>query len=103
MPQYSLPQREKAFLTLEIKGKTYNIPLGKNLTFGEVRKLMKLDKMDQDAQLDFYHNFLAKYMGEEFVDELEFVEIMDIFNLWKKANDEAGGLDLGEYLASQGS
>lgn len=96
MPKYSLPQRDKAFLTLEIKGNTYNIPLGKNLKFGEVRKLMSLEKMDQNAQLDFYHKFLATYMGADLVDELEFVEIMDIFNLWKKANDEAGGMDLGE-------
>lgn len=96
MPKYSLPNRDKAFLTLEIKGATYNIPLGKNLKFGEIRKLMKIDKMDQNEQLDFYYKFLAHYMGAELVDELEFVEIIDIFNLWKKANEEAGGLELGE-------
>ena len=35
MPKYSLTKKDKKYLTLEIEGKTYNLPLAKTLKFKE--------------------------------------------------------------------
>ena len=96
MPKYSLPNRDKMYLTIEIKGKTYNIPLSRNLKVKDVKGLIKLEKLNEEDQIDFITAFLGKYIGEDVVDDMEMVELTDTFNLWKKANEEAGGLELGE-------
>ena len=40
--------------------------------------------------------FLGKYMGEEIVEEMTFVDLIEVFNFWKLANEQVGGLSLGE-------
>ena len=96
MPKYSLNKTNAAYLTIEIDGKNYNIPLAKALKVKEVRKLMKIDKLGDSEQFDFMADFLARYMGEKIVDEMTVADLQQIMNLWTKANNEADGLDLGE-------
>ena len=50
MPKYSLTKKDKSYLTVEINGKTYNIPLATTLKLKEVRKFMKLGKKTEEEQ-----------------------------------------------------
>ena len=103
MPKYSLTQKNKSYLTLEIEGKTYNIPLANAMKVKEVRKLMKITKLDDNEQLDLMFDFLSEHMGAEVVDEMLTEDVKEIFELWGKANAQAEGLTLGESMASQSS
>lgn len=99
MPKYSLKKKDAAFLTLEIDGAEYNIPLVTSMKIKEARKLLKIMKMNEDQiaeMVDELTEFLGKYMGEEFVEDMTFVDMIEVFNLWKKANEQVGGLSLGE-------
>ena len=99
MPKYSLKKKDAAFLTLEIDGAEYNIPLVTSMKIKEARKLLKIMKMDEaqiDEMVDELTEFLGKYMGREFVEDMTFVDMIEVFNLWKKANEQVGGLSLGE-------
>lgn len=99
MPKYSLKKKDAAFLTLEIDGAEYYIPLVTSMKIKEARKLLKIMKMDEaqiDEMVDELTEFLGKYMGKEFVEDMTFVDMIEVFNLWKKANEQVGGLSLGE-------
>ena len=98
MPKYSLTKKDKAFLTLEIEGENYNLPLASTLKFGEVRKLMKITKLPEDEMVDEMGNFLEKYMGD-IVNELLLEDVQEIFALWTKAS--GGGIATGESSASR--
>lgn len=103
MPKYSLSKKNKSYLTVEIEGKTYNIPLATTLKLKEVRKFMKLGKKSEEEQFDFLIDFFTAYLGEEVVEEMTLSDINELFSLWTKANEEAGGPALGESSASQAS
>ena len=103
MPKYSLTKRDKSYLTIEIDGKTYNIPLATTLKLKEVRKLIKIDQKSEEEQLNFLIDFFGNYLGEEVIDELTIPDIQELFTLWGKANEEAGGPSLGESSASRNS
>lgn len=96
MPKHSLTKKDEAYLTIEIDGKEYNIPLAKTLKVKEVRQLIKISKLEEMDQYDFMIEFLARYMGEKIVDEMTTGDVIEIFNLWKKANTDAEDLELGE-------
>ena len=100
MPKYSLTKKNEAYLTIEIDGKCYNIPLAKTMKVKEVRKITKLKKLENDEAFDFMCEFLGRYMGEELVDEMTAGDVEEVFDLWKKANDEVEGVTLGESSAS---
>jgi hypothetical protein len=103
MPKYSLTKKDKAYLTIEIEGKNYDIPLANTLTVKEARNLIKLDKKSEDEQVDFIFGFFSKYLGEDVVENLVLGDLYELFTLWGKANAEVGGLTLGESSASQSS
>lgn len=98
MPKYPLKKKDAAFLTLEIDGAEYNIPLVSSMKVKEARGLLKLASanMNEAESVDYLMDFLARYMGEEIVDEMLFSDMLEVFHLWMKANDEVGGLSLGE-------
>ena len=96
MPNYKLQKKAAAFLTVEIDGKTYDIPLVNSMKVKEARQLLKVTKMEEEDQVDYLADFLGRYMGPEIVDEMTFADMFEIFRLWLKANEEAGGLSLGE-------
>lgn len=103
MPKYSISQKDKSYLTIEYGGKNYNIPLATTLKLKEVRKFIKLGKKSEEEQLDFLIDFFGHYMGEEVIDEMTIPDVQELFTLWGKANEEAGGPTLGESSASQDS
>lgn len=103
MPKYSLSKKDKSYLTVEIEGKTYNIPLATALKLKEVRKFMKLGKKTEEEQFDFLIDFFSEYLGEELVEEMTISDINELFTLWTKANEAAGGPDMGKSSASQDS
>lgn len=103
MPKYSISKKDKSYLTIEFDGKTYNIPLATTLKLKEVRKFMKLGKKSEEDQLDFLIDFFGNYLGEGVIDEMTIPDIQELFTLWGKANEEAGGPALGESSASQDS
>lgn len=91
-----LTKKDEAYLNIEIDNKTYKIPLSRSLKIKEVRKLMKTTKLDGGDQFDFMVEFFGRYLGEEIVEELTTGDLIEIINLWKKANEEVEGLTLGE-------
>lgn len=96
MPVNALTKKPGKFLTVEIEGKKYNIPLASSLKVKEIRKLLKLKKLSEDEQFDFMIDFFSKYLGEELVDELTSEDLTELFTLWNKANEQAGGMTTGE-------
>ena len=100
MPKYSLTKKDRAFLTLEIEGKTYNLPLVNTLKFKEVRKLMKITKLPEDEMLDTMGDFLEKHMGD-IVNEMTLADVEEIFTIWSKANN-GEETETGESSASRG-
>ena len=96
MPKYQLTKKDAAYLTIEIDGKAYNIPLAKTLKVKEVKKLFKYADMDEGSQVEFLTDFLGAYMTQEVVDDMTVADLFEIFTLWSKANEEAGGMSLGE-------
>ena len=104
MPKHLLTKKDEAYLTLELEGgKTFNIPLTKTMKVKEVRKLYKIKKLDNDEQFDAMCEFLARYMGEEIVDDMTTGDVTEIFDLWIKASKEAEDLEVGESSASPNS
>lgn len=103
MPKYSLTKKDKSYLTIEIEGRNYNIPLATTLKLKEVRKFLKLGKKSEEEQLDFMIDFFGNYLGGEVIDEMTIPDVQELFTLWGKANEEAGGPALGESSASQDS
>lgn len=93
MPQIiSLNDSKKIeVLAVNIGDKTYNIPLGNCLKVKDYRKLKNL-KNDEDE----IFNFLAQYIPEDVMDELNLGDVTEIFNTWSKATQEASGQTLGE-------
>ena len=101
MPNYSLSKSNGAFLNIEIEKKNYKIPLANALKLKELRKLIKANKLEsEEEQLEFLMDFFGKYLGEDTIGELTIAQIYELFTLWQKANEEAGGISLGESSAS---
>ena len=103
MPNYQLTQKDAKYLTLEINGTNYNIPLASTLKNKDVRKIMNIMKLPQIEQYGQICDFLAQYMTAELVDDLTMADTFEIFNVWVKANNTADGISLGESLASPNS
>lgn len=95
-----LTPKDALYLTIEIEEKKYNIPLAQTLKLKEIRKLMKALKGSEEDQLEAMFDFFGAYMGEDILDEMTTADVMEIFDLWKKANDTQGGPSLGESSAS---
>lgn len=96
MPKYELTKKKNAYLTLEIEGKNYNIPLISTLKMKEVKRLLKVINSDESDQIEGIADFLSDYMGEEIVDDMTIEDIKEVFDIWKEANDKEGGPALGE-------
>lgn len=103
MPKHSLSKKNEAYLTIEIDGREYNIPLAKTMKVKEVRKIFKIKNLNDAEAFDFMCEFLSRYLGEELVDEMTTGDISEVFDFWKKANDEVEGVTLGESSASPDS
>lgn len=103
MPNYQLRQKDAKYLTIEINGKNYNIPLAKKMKSKEVRRVMRMLQIPKEQALDSICDFLAGYLGADLVDELTMEDIMEIFEIWISANNAEDGLKLGESLASPNS
>lgn len=96
MPRYELTKKAKQFLTLEIDGKDYNIPLMTCLKLKEVKKLIKVLTAPEVEQVEGIATFLSQYMGEEIVDEMTIEDMQEVFTIWKDANGIEDGPQLGE-------
>lgn len=103
MPNYSLSKKDAAYLTIEIGGKNYNLPLAKTMKVKDIKKIMKAMKKDQIDAIEDICNFLSAYMSEELVEDLNMADILEIFELWIAANKAADGISLGESSASPNS
>lgn len=105
MPKYSLTKKDKSYLTIEIEGKNYNIPLAGTMKIKEVRALLKITKLSEEEQFEAMSDFLSRYMGEDVVDDMIVDDVQEIFALWSRANgfDSEGDLPLGESSASHNS
>ena len=53
--------------------------------------------------LDFMIDFFSQYIPEDVIDELEQDELIQLFNLWKAANEEGERISMGESSASPSS
>ena len=96
---HTLTPKDAKYLTLEINGKEYNIPLSKTLKVRDIKKVSKIKKLDEDEQFDAMVDFLSGYLTEEIVDDLTAEDVMEIFELWNKANEITSGPNLGESSA----
>lgn len=104
MPNYQLTQKDAKYLTIEINGTNYNIPLASTLKNRDVLRIMNIMKLPEIDQYSDICDFLAQYLGEELVkDGLTMADTFEIFNVWVQANKSADGVSLGESLASPNS
>ena len=96
MPRHSLTKKDEAYLTIEIDGKEYSIPLARSLKVKEVRKLLRVTKLEDVDQYDFMVDFLGRYLGADVVDEMTSGDLMEVVKLWHAANAEVEDITLGE-------
>ena len=96
MPKYTLTTKNAAYLTIEINGKNYDIPLAKTLKVKEVKKLMRIEKLGDAEQFELMADFLGQFLGDKLVDDMTVADVQEIYLLWNRANSEADGLTLGE-------
>ena len=94
MPKLVLDKKEVEVLEVEIEGKTYNIPLGTELTRKQLTEMA-----DEDKTMAFFE----KYLGKNLMDRLKYGEISQIVHAWNDATEEASGLKMGESYASRNS
>lgn len=104
MPKYSYTEKDKRYLSLEINGKTYDLPLAGSMKVKELRKLVHIGKLPEEEQFDLQIDFLAKYMGEAIVEDMTQDDITTIYQLWINASNgrlqEDEDITLGESSAS---
>lgn len=87
MPELTLNRKEIEVLTVNIEGKSYNIPLGTSLKRKEIAKLNKESEVLK---------FFEEHLGKELMDDLSIGELKQIVEAWTKATQEASGVNLGE-------
>ena len=60
----NLSQNANEVLAVQIKDKTYKIPLATSLPYKKIKSLMKLAKQDGEEQLDAFVEFFKEYIPE---------------------------------------
>ena len=101
MPELVKPER--GYLNIPICGKEYKIPLAKNIKVKQIKKMSAAAKAGEFEMLDFMIDFFSQYVPESVIDELEQDELIQLFNLWKAANEEGERISTGESSASPSS
>lgn len=87
MPELNLNRKEVEVLTVNIEGKSYNIPLGTSLKRKELAKLT-----DEKEVMKFFE----KYLGKDLMDDLSIGELKQIIEAWSEATQKVSGVKLGE-------
>lgn len=105
MPKYKLPNHvDDEYMSVELtNGMIIQIPLVKKLKIKKIRKLLKIEKLPEEEQMEVIIDFFSDYIGEEIIDEMEYETLSDIYQLWLQANGVADGLTMGESSPSAGS
>ena len=75
-------------LKVEIAGKTYSVPLAGSLTLKELEAIKSDDNIGS--------NFFGKYIPQEIISDLTLDDFKALNDTWKKASQDASGVDLGE-------
>ena len=86
-PKNVLTKKSKTYLTVEIEGKTYDIPTMKSLKVKEVRKFMKMRKLSEEDQFEFMIEFFSRFISEEVIDEMLDDDLNELMTLWKQASE----------------
>ena len=98
---YALTKPDDAYLTVQIGTELYKIPLTKSLKHSEVRKMASYYQEGNNmAVYDYFCDLFERFIPKEILDELSEGEIKQLIDLWKKGNEVAAGMSLGESSAS---
>ena len=90
----NLSQNVNEVLAVQIKDKTYKIPLATSLPYKKIKSLMKLAKQDGEDQLEAFMEFFKEYIPEEVLDELPMSALNTLAKAW--AGTKEDGQTLGE-------
>jgi hypothetical protein len=93
MKEITIKARDEV-LKVNLGDKSFTIPLGSALPVDEILKLSKLK--DKGKQSEFMYNFLKKHIPEDIYSTLTVGSLMQIFNAWVDATNEATGISPGE-------
>ncbi len=80
-------------LKVNLGDKSFTIPLGSALP---VEEILKLSKAKDKDRTEFMYNFLKKHIPEDIYNTLTIGALMQIFNAWTEATNEATGINPGE-------
>ena len=84
-------------LEVQIKDKTYQIPLATSLPYKKVKSLMKLAKStNEEEQLDAFVDFFKEHIPEDVVDELPMSSLTALAKAWAGVTEKESGQTLGE-------
>lgn len=98
---YVLKKQDDAFLTVQIGSELYKIPLTKSLKHSEVRKISRYYQEGNNmAVYDYFCDLFERFIPKEILDQLDEGEFDQLIELWKKGNEVATGMSLGESSAS---
>lgn len=101
MPVYALKKQNDAFLTVQIEQKLYKIPLRQSMKHSEVRKLVRITRGGDEMELyDYMCDLFEQFIPKSILDSLDEGEVDNLFELWKKATEEAAGMKMGESSPS---
>jgi len=84
-------------LEVQIKDKTYQIPLASSLPYKKVKALMKLAKNEnEEEQLDAFIEFFKEHIPEEVIDDLPMSSLTALAKAWAGVTEKESGQTLGE-------
>ena len=90
----NLSQNANEVLAVQIKDKTYKIPLATSLPYKKIKSLMKLAKQDGEEQLDAFVEFFKEYIPEDVLEELPMSALNTLAKAWAGKTED--GQTLGE-------
>ena len=94
MTEIVLKRKKEQFITFNLEGTTFNLPLGGSVPFVTLQKL----KTDSGVT-----EFLEQYVPADLMATLTSDDIAQIFTAWNDATAKSQGLTVGESQASAGS
>lgn len=98
---YALTKPNDTFLTVQIGSELYKVPLTKSLKHSEVRKMARYYQEGNNmAVYDYFCELFERFIPKEILDELSEDEFEQLIELWKKGNEVAERMSLGESSAS---
>lgn len=91
---------EVKYLTADVGGKKYKIPLADYMPMPDAREMLRIRRMpakERDgAYTEFFLGYFEKHIGEEAFSALSMADFETLMESWNEANEAEGSATPGE-------